>query len=245
MDLSGYGFKGKTAMVTGAGTGIGRVICKQLREAGAHVIAVGRNPEDLDSLRAECPGIETKCCNLADWDATERALKYSKVDLLVNNAGVAILESVGEITDKAFSATMNVNTKAVINVTQCCLPSMKANKRGAIVNMSSQASIAALKDHAVYSASKAAMDALTRVFALELGPYNIRVNSVNPTVTMSPMAMVGWADETKSKEMKSKIPLGRFAQPEEVANTVLYLLSDRSSMITGTCLPIDGGFTAC
>ena len=79
---------------------------------------------------------------------------------------------------------------AVINVTQCCLPHMKANRRGAIVNMSSQASIAALKDHAVYAASKAAMDALTRVFALELGPYNIRVNSVNPTVTLSPMAMV-------------------------------------------------------
>lgn len=91
----------------------------KLKSYRLQVIAVARQADQLDSLRAELPGIETKCCNLADWDATERALKYSKVDLLVNNAGVAILESVGEITDKAFTATMNVNTKGDCVIIGC------------------------------------------------------------------------------------------------------------------------------
>ncbi|OQR69628.1 reductase-like [Tropilaelaps mercedesae] len=243
--LVNYGLKGKTVLVTGAGSGIGYVICQHLLKAGAHVIAVSKTLENLNRLKTECPSVETICLNLADWEATEHALKYTQADMVVNNAATAILEPVGSITEAAFNKTFNLNTKAIINVIQCCIPHMKTNRRGAIVNVSSQASIAALADHAVYAASKAALDSLTRVFALELGPYNIRVNSVNPTVTMTPMSQVGWSDETKAQQMQNKIPLKRFAQPEEVADAVLYLLSDRASMITGTNLPIDGGFTAC
>ncbi|XP_022659899.1 L-xylulose reductase-like isoform X1 [Varroa jacobsoni] len=245
VSLAEYGLKNKTALVTGAGSGIGYVICKQLYKAGAHVIAVSRTLEHLEKLKQECQEIQIICCNLTDWEATEHALKYTKADLVVNNAGVALLEPVGHITESAFNKTFNLNTKAAINVIQCCLPHMKSNKHGAIVNISSQAGISAIQDHAVYAASKAALDQLTRVFALELGQYNIRVNSVNPTVTLTPMSQVGWSDPAKAKGMKDKIPLGRFATPEDVTDAVLYLLSDKSAMITGTILPIDGGFTAC
>jgi NAD(P)-dependent dehydrogenase (short-subunit alcohol dehydrogenase family) len=115
---------------------------------------------------------------------------------------------------------------------------------GSIVNVSSQAAIASLPDHLGYSASKAAMDAMTRVLCAELGPHNIRVNSVNPTVTLTPMARVGWSDPAKASAMLSRIPLGRFAEPQEVILPILFLLSQASSMISGVILPIDGGFTA-
>lgn len=136
--------------------------------------------------------------------------------------------------------------KAIINITQIVAQGMIDRKSGgAIVNMSSQAGLAALADHLVYSAAKGAVDAITRVLALEYGPYGIRTNSVNPTVTWTDMAKVGWSDPKVASDMISKIPLGRFAQPSEVVDAIMYLLSDRSSMINGITLPIDGGFVAC
>lgn len=119
-----------------------------------------------------------------------------------------------------------------------------SGKGGSIVNISSQASMSALKDHLAYGLSKAALDQVTRIYALELGPHNIRVNSVNPTVTMTDMAKVGWSDPVKAANMLSKIPLGRFAEPQEVVDTVLFLLSDKANMINGVILPIDGGYMA-
>ncbi|KAL0841203.1 hypothetical protein ABMA28_014943 [Loxostege sticticalis] len=104
--------------------------------------------------------------------------------------------------------------------------------------------LAALQDHAIYSASKAALDSLTRSMALELGPHGIRVNCVNPTVIMTEMAKVGWSDPVKASSMLSKIPLGRFGEVSEVVNAVVFLLSEKASMINGVELPIDGGFLA-
>jgi NAD(P)-dependent dehydrogenase (short-subunit alcohol dehydrogenase family) len=115
---------------------------------------------------------------------------------------------------------------------------------GAIVNLSSQASQVALADHAAYCASKGALDQLTRVMALELGPHQIRVNAVNPTVTLTSMGALAWGDPAKGDPMKAKIPLGRFALPRDVAHAVAYLLSDQADMIHGVTLPVDGGFLA-
>ncbi|XP_077504250.1 L-xylulose reductase-like isoform X1 [Amblyomma americanum] len=240
-------FGGKRAVVTGASQGIGRVIARELAKRGATVIAVARSADKLEQLQKEVPNIVPLPVDLADWNATEAALSnVGPVDLLVNNAAVAILEPVGEIRPESIDMCFTTNVKAVINVSQICTKSMKERGvAGAIVNISSQAGIVALADHAVYCATKAALDQLTRVMALELGPYKIRVNSVNPTVTNTPMSLVGWSDPVKASAMQSKIPLGRFAEPEEVCDAVLYLLSERSSMITGTVLPIDGGYTAC
>nr|XP_036853067.1 L-xylulose reductase isoform X3 [Manis javanica] len=113
---------------------------------------------------------------------------------------------------------------------------------GSIVNVSSQASQRALTHHSVYCTTKSAVDMLTKVMALELGPYKIRVNAVNPTVVMTPMGQANWSDPQKAKTMLDRIPLGRFAEVDNVVDTILFLLSDRSSMTTGSTVPVDGGF---
>lgn len=138
---------------------------------------------------------------------------------------------------------MNVNVKAVFNVTQTLLPNI--NNGGSIVNLSSLAGLHAFANHSIYSASKAAVDALTRSFALELGPRNIRVNSINPTVVLTQMSIPNWSEPTKAERMKSRIPLHRFAELKEVADPIIFLLSDKSSFINGHSVPIEGGFCAC
>lgn len=138
----------------------------------------------------------------------------------------------------------NVNVKAAINITQIIATGMKnRGSGGSIVNVSSVAGIMGLEDHTVYGATKASLDIMTKIWALELGPFNIRVNSVNPTVTWTDMASVGWSDPIVREKMIEKHPLRRFAKPEDVVNTIVYLLSDKSNMINGTLLPIDAGLS--
>lgn len=133
----------------------------------------------------------------------------------------------------------------MINVTRLIAKNLLKNKAaGSIVNISSQASLIGLLHHSVYCASKGAVDAFTRAAALELGPYNIRVNCVNPTVIMTDMGKLGWSDPKVAVPMLEKIPLKRFGEVNEVVDTVLFLLSDKASLLTGVCLPVDGGYTA-
>ncbi|XP_040186726.1 L-xylulose reductase [Rana temporaria] len=237
-------FAGRRALVTGAGKGIGRGTVKALRAAGASVIAVSRTSEDLESLARECPGVETICVDLGEWSATEAAMKsIGPVDLLVNNAGVAQLQPFLDITQEAFDGSFAVNVKAAILVSQIVARQMvERGVPGAIVNVSSQASQVALQDHAVYCATKGALDMLTKVMALELGPKKIRVNCVNPTVVMTDMGRANWSDAQKAEPMLNRIPMGRFAEVEDVVNSILFLLSDKSGMTTGACLPVDGGY---
>lgn len=142
-----------------------------------------------------------------------------------------------------FHSTINVNVKAIFNVTQVLLPYI--NNGGSIVNVSSLASLRALANHSIYSASKSAVDSLTRSFALEFGPRQIRVNSVNPTVVLTQMSIPNWSEPTKAEKMKSRIPLHRFAELNEVSDPIIFLLSDKSSFINGHSLPIEGGCCAC
>ncbi|XP_076743281.1 L-xylulose reductase isoform X2 [Maylandia zebra] len=227
--------------------GIGRATALALARCGAKVIAVTRTQADLNSLVEECASITPVCVDLTDWGATEQALQdVGPVDLLVNNAACANLQPFLEVTPDKFEQAFSVNVKAVVQVSQLVARGMKARgSGGSIVNVSSQASQRALREHAVYCATKAALDMLSKVMALELGPHQIRVNTVNPTVVMTDMGRLGWSDPEKAKSMKSRIPLGRFAEVEEVVNSILFLLSEKSSMINGVTLPVDGGFLAC
>lgn len=238
-------FDGKRALVTGAGKGIGREIATLLAACGAEVVAVGRNAVDLASLARET-GAATIVAELADPVAARAAAERAgPIDLLVNNAGITILQPFLDVTTDALDAIMAVNLRAVLVISQVVARGMIARGTGgAIVNLSSQASQVALADHAAYCASKGALDQLTRVMALELGPHQIRVNAVNPTVTLTPMGALAWGDPAKGDPMKAKIPLGRFAFPRDVAHAVAYLLSDQADMIHGVMLPIDGGFLA-
>ncbi|XP_012731721.3 L-xylulose reductase [Fundulus heteroclitus] len=240
-------FAGKRAVVTGAGKGIGRATALALARCGAQVTAVTRTQADLDSLVQECTSIIPVCVDLADWAATEAALRdVGHIDLLVNNAACAKLQPFLEVTSDQFDQSFNLNVKAVLHVSQIVAGGMKARgSGGSIVNVSSQASQCALRDHAVYCSTKGALDMLTKVMALELGPHQIRVNSVNPTVVMTEMGRLGWSDPEKARSMTSRIPLGRFAEVEDVVNSILFLLSDKSNMTNGVTLPVDGGFLAC
>ncbi|VEN48903.1 unnamed protein product [Callosobruchus maculatus] len=181
------------------------------------------------SLKNEVPSIETVALDLSDWNKTKQGLaNIGPIDLLVNNAGLAILGPLTEVKES------DVDSKDLV----------ARNAPGSIVNVSSQASMVGLNNHTVYCATKGAVDSFTRAAALEYGPKNIRVNAVNPTVIMTDMGRLGWSDPKVANPMLQKIPLRRFGEVHEVVDAVTYLLSDKASMITGTCLPIDGGYVA-
>ncbi|CAB3378896.1 Hypothetical predicted protein [Cloeon dipterum] len=241
-------FKDKKVLVTGAGKGIGRATVRRLCQLGAHVVAVSRTQSDLDSLRDEFSGSVTSVCvDLADWTATrERLSEAAKgVHCLVNNAGVALLEPFMDVTEEHFDRSFGVNVKSVLNVSQIVAADMIARKEGgSIVNISSQASQRALAEHATYCSTKGALDMLSKVMALELGKHKIRVNCVNPTVVMTAMGRLGWSDPDKAGPMLSRIPIGRFAEEQDVVEAILFLLSDSAAMVHACILPVDGGFLA-
>jgi len=238
-------FAGKRVLVTGAGKGIGRATALLLAQRGAQVVALSRSEDDLRSLAAAI-GCETHAVDLADAGAARAAAVAAQpIDLLVNNAGIARLQSFVEMDVEAFDETMAVNVRAAMIVGQVCARNMiERGVGGAIVNVSSLSAHIGFALHGAYCASKAALDGLTRVMAVELGAQGIRVNAVNPTVTLTPMAEKAWSDPAKSAQMLARIPLNRFVEPEEVAQTIAYLLSDDARMINGVSLAVDGGFLA-
>ncbi len=245
MGGSGTGrFAGRRILVTGAGKGIGRVAVAMLAAEGAEVIAASRAPDDLASLAAET-GCRIHAVDLADAAAaTAMAEAALPVDALVNNAGIAELAPFVDTTAEMFDRIMAVNARAPMLVAQVVARDwIRRGVKGTIVNVSSIASLWGTPDHAAYGASKAALDSLTMTMAQELGPFGIRTNSVNPVVTLTPMAERAWSDPAKAGSMLARIPLRRFAQPEEVASVIAFLLSDAASMVNGALLPVDGGFT--
>ena len=236
-------FERKRIIVTGAGKGIGRATAKLLAARGADVVALSRSRADLDALVAEI-GCAAWAVDLSDARATRAAAREAlPADLLVNCAGITELQSVLDTDDAAFDNIMAVNCRAPLIVTQEFARDLIGRGRtGAVVNVSSVSSTIGFGDHASYCASKGALDALTRVMANELGRQGIRVNAVNPVVTLTPMAAKAWSDPSKSGPMLSPIPVGRFVEPEEVAAVVAYLLSEDAAMVNGICMPVDGGF---
>ncbi|CAO2646431.1 L-xylulose reductase [Lemmus lemmus] len=211
-----------------------------------HQKLTGTMPQVTKLCLPQCPGIEPVCVDLGDWEATEKALgSIGPVDLLVNNAAVALLQPFLEVTKEAFDRWALGGVGRLGRVAEIVAKSMIAQGvPGAIVNVSSQASQRALTNHSVYCSTKGALDMLTKMMALELGPHKIRVNAVNPTVVMTPMGRTNWSDPHKAKVMLDRIPLGKFAEVENVVDTILFLLSNQSSMTTGCTLPVDGGFLA-
>lgn len=239
-----FDFSGQRILVTGASSGIGLEIALQLMTSGAQVYALGRNRKVLQQLHAD--GAQVLAVDVADSAALEQVLSELPVlHGLVNCAGVSVLEAASAISAEGFDRVMAVNARAAALVASRVAAAMIAGGvQGSIVNVSSQASLVALDDHLAYCASKAALDAMTRVQCAEWGRHGIRVNSVNPTVTLTPMAAQAWAAPAKRDPALAAIPLGRFAESSEVAGPVLFLLSNAASMISGVSLPVDGGYTA-
>jgi L-xylulose reductase len=237
------GFEGKTVLITGAGKGIGRETARLLAGKGARIVALSRTQADLDSLRDEidCTPI---LVDLADADAARRAaLDGMPADYLVNCAGINILEPFVDVTVEAFDMVHAVNTRAAMIVAQeYARARIALGGGGAIVNVSSLSSFIGFDDHASYCASKGAMDAMSRVMANELGKSGIRVNCINPIVTMTELAARAWSDKAKSEPVLNRIPIGRFAETIDIAEVIAFLLSDAAAMMNGLSIPLDGGF---
>ncbi len=239
------GFDKGSILVTGASGGIGAETVRHLVASGAKVIASGQDTAKLDQL-AKDTGCRTLPFDVTSEDSVRDALDGLDLWGVVNCAGFG-----GEIatpmeTDIAiFDKVISINTRGALLVTKYASQSMvRLGRGGSIVNVSSQASLVALKGHISYGASKAALDNITRVSALELGQYGIRVNGVHPTVVMTPMSAWYWGKPEIEGPFLSQMPLGRWATEGEIAAPIVFLLSDGASMITGVSLPIDGGFTA-
>ncbi|MGB0658933.1 MAG: SDR family oxidoreductase [Mangrovicoccus sp.] len=237
--------EGKRAIITGAGKGIGRATAILLAQRGATVIALARTQSDLDSLAAETQGASI-AVDLTDRAATRAAMAQAGLcDFLVNCAGTNVLEPLIEMSDTGYDAVMDLNLRAALICAQdFARARIDAGGGGAIVNVTSIAGHRGFQDHLCYAASKAGLEGATRVMARELGPHNIRVNAVAPTVTMTELAAEAWSDPAKKDPMMARHPMQRFAEVEDVARSIAMLLSDDAPLVTGAVLPIDGGFLA-
>lgn len=244
MNTAQFDFSGQRILVTGASSGIGWEVVQQLLNSGAEVYALGRDAAALEKLAGQ--GCQVLRVDVADQPSLAAVLADLPVmHGLVNCAGISVLESATKVSAAAFDQVMAVNVRAAAMIAGAIAKKMIVEGvAGSIVNVSSQASLVALDDHLSYCASKGAMDAMTRVQCGEWGRYGIRVNSVNPTVTLTPMAQMAWGEPSKRDPALAAIPLGRFAETAEVAAPILFLLSSAASMITGVSLPIDGGYTS-
>lgn len=237
-------FNGRVILVTGGAGGIGSATCRMLASRGADVIAAGRNEEKLAALAAEI-GCRTMVVDVTDEDAVAKALDPITVFGVVNNAGWGgELLSPTDMTVEYWDRIMDANAKSVMLVTKHTARNMiSAGRGGSIVNVSSQASLIGLKGHLGYAASKGAVDSITRVSALELGPYNIRVNSIHPTAIMTDMSRDYWSRPEVQGPVLAAMPLGRWPTVDEVAGPIVFYLSDDSTAVTATSLPVDGGYT--
>ena len=238
-------FDNKSVIVTGAGKGIGRATAIEMARRGAEVIAMARTQSDLVSLQAEI-GSTTIKVDLTDNVAARAAMKQAGTcDYLINCAGTNVLESVLEMTEEGYEAVMGINLRAALICAQeFARARVASGGGGSILNVTSIAGHRGFQEHMCYAASKAGLEGATRVMAKELGHYGIRVNAVAPTVTMTELAADAWSDPAKKNPMMVRHPIGRFADVEDVATAIVMLLSSDASMVTGTILPIDGGFLA-
>jgi L-xylulose reductase len=238
-------FNGRPILVTGAAGGIGGATVRQLVAAGADVIASDRTEESLEKI-ATATGARRLAFDLESEDSVAAALADLDVHGVVSCAGYGgVVASLLDADIAVFDRVVSINTRGPLLVTKYTSRSMiRLGRGGSIVNVSSQAGLVALTGHISYGSSKAALDNITRVSALELGRFGIRVNSVNPTVVMTPMSASYWGRPEIEHPFLEAMPLGRWATEEEIAAPIVFLLSDDASMISGVSLPIDGGYTA-
>lgn len=237
---------GLTALITGAAGGIGGAMAEAFAASGARLALVDR--EDTTELAERLgPDHRTWVLDLADPAAIAETIPRigaeTGIDLLINNAGFGIVFPADEVRLEDWDRTMAINLRAPWLVAAAALPFLKRSGRGRVVNIASQAGVVGLDEHAAYGASKAGLIGLTKVMAIEWARHGITVNAISPTVVETPMALIGWAGE-KGERARREIPVGRFAQPSEIAAAALYLCSADAGIVTGTNLMTDGGNTA-
>ncbi|MER9002648.1 glucose 1-dehydrogenase [Mesorhizobium sp. M0862] len=241
---------GRRALVTGAGRGLGVAIAAALADAGAQVQLIARTASDVEAVAAaiEARGGRAGAAlvDVTDLDQVRAALgAMPAFDILVNNAGTNRPKPMTEVTPADFAAIFDLNVRAAFFVSQAVVDGMIADGRGgSIINISSQMGLVGAPNRTLYCASKHALEGLTKAMAVELAARGIRVNTIAPTFVETPMTRPYLEDPAFSRDVLSKIKLGRLGRVEDIMGAVVYLASDASALVTGTALVVDGGWTA-
>ncbi len=241
---------GKRALVTGAGRGIGLAAATALADAGADVTLVARSKDEIEAAAAQMRAAGNKASaaaiDVTDIDAVRAFVsKAEPFDILVNNAGSNRPALFIDVTVEDFDAIFKLNVRSSYFVAQAVVKRMvEAKKPGSIIHISSQMGHVGGPRRTVYCATKAAIEGLTKAMGVELGPHNIRVNSLAPTFIETPMTQPFFADENFKRSVLDKIKLGRLGQVEDLMGAIVFLASDASALMTGASLIVDGGWTA-
>ena len=253
MEYPSFDLEGQVALVTGASRGIGRDLVLALAHAGADVVAAGRSLDDVVGVAEEARSIggraEAVELDLRDRASIDRAVdecvaRAGRLDILVNNAGLGTNHDAVDATEQEWDELFDVNVRGLFFACQSAGRQMIAQRSGRVVNIASQAGLVGIPRHAAYSASKGAVIALTRVLALEWAPFGITVNSVAPTFIRTPGTAERLDQPEFLAEVLERLPVGRVGTTTDVAGAVIYLASPAASLVTGTVLVVDGGWTA-
>jgi NAD(P)-dependent dehydrogenase (short-subunit alcohol dehydrogenase family) len=251
--------EGKVAIVTGAGTGIGRAIAVSLAQEGAMVALIGRRKNKLEDAAAEihakvtgAQAIAVVCDITKSADTKDAAAQvekaFGKLNVLVNNAGALSVSTIETISEEEWDSLIATNLKGPFLMSRAVLPAMRRAGGGSIVNIGSVLGLVAVKDRAAYCASKGGVTLLTKSMALDHAKDKIRVNCICPSVVETDLVRNLWDSSEAGRLAKeariATIPAGRFGQPKDIAGLAVFLASEESSWMTGTAIPVDGGLTA-
>jgi NAD(P)-dependent dehydrogenase (short-subunit alcohol dehydrogenase family) len=247
--LDRFSLKGRTALVTGAGRGIGRACALAIAQAGADVAVMSRSQDELESIAAEIRATGQRAhvlvADVCDRAGVEACIgELSRLDVLVNNAGTNVPQPFLDVDEETFDRVSAINIKAAFFTAQSAARRMVAQSGGVIINMSSQAGHVALPKRTVYCTTKFAIEGLTKAMAYDLRGTGVRVNTVAPTFVETPMTKPFLSDPAFKSYVDDNLLLTRLAGLDDIASAVLFLASDASAMMTGTSLVVDGGWTA-
>lgn len=247
-NISPLGVGGKVAIVTGGGSGLGLAIAEKFTQNGIRTIIVGRDAEKLksakDELGANCFPIP---CDLSNLDSipglVEKVIaEFGQIDILVNNAGLNVKKDFTDVTDEDFQQVMTINLNSVFALSREVVKHMLTRGAGNIINISSMAAQYGIPRVIAYSASKTAIDGMTRAMAVELSPRGIRVNAIAPGFIYSAMTDKALnSDPERKAKVFGRTPMGHMGQPVDIAEAAFFLSSDAAKYITGVVLPVDGG----
>ena len=247
-----FDLSGQVALVTGAARGLGREYALALARYGADLVVCDILPE-IENIKPEIERLgrrvlvqQTDVCQIPEIYAmvNESVKAFDRIDILVNNAGVNIPQWAIDVTEEAWDKVINLNLKALFFCCQAVGKVMVRQKKGKIINISSTMGSVGLERRAAYSSSKAGVNLLTKVLAIEWAPYNINVNAIAPTFVETPLTKPMFEEQGFRESVLREIPMGRIAQTKDITGAVIYLASEASNMVTGHVLLIDGGWTA-
>jgi dehydrogenase/reductase SDR family protein 4 len=253
MAILNFSLKGKVAIITGGSRGIGKAIAMGFAEAGADVVIADINLEEADktvgqikALRRRALAVETNIAIKSQVDnmVAKTLEEFSTIDILVNDAAINIMRPLVDLREDGWDKVMNVDLKGYFLCSQAAAKVMMGKQRGNIINMVSTGAAKAAPGLGAYSIAKAGVVMLTKLLAIELASYNIRVNAIGPYLVKTAFSQPMWSDPDVCKSLEASIPLGRIAEPEDIVSAALFLASDASSYITGQTIFVDGGTMA-